>query len=89
MIELKLYASFEEKVAYLRKKGFTIGKRTETMTWSVYHNDTESEDVEIWYVQKNGQDFHKPWSNFGTQEWVDNAFESEIESNLKKFLLSL
>lgn len=89
-MKLDIYIRFEEKIEYLRKLGYTIGKRKEHMWWSVYHNDTEEEDVEVWYVQKNGIDYGCPSRNhYGSEEWVDSVFQQEIHDRVKKFVLAL
>lgn len=89
-MELKIHIRLEEKITYLRKKGYDVKKQKETMAWSAYHNDVEYGDFEVWTVYKNGREYGRPMRrDFADDEWVNKVFDEEIEQRLKKFILEL
>lgn len=86
-MDINVYFTLEEKITFLEKKGYTIKKQVETMSWSVYHNDIESEDFGGFAVYKNGKTYGKPCShNFGSEKWVDDVFQEEMEKRFKELL---
>lgn len=89
-MKLDIHFRLEEKIDFLRRKGYEVKEEIESMSWSVYHNDVESADVKIYAVYKDGIAFHRPCGmNYNPDEWVDSIFQVEIEQKLKKFILEV
>lgn len=86
---LDVYFTIDEKIKYLNDLGFKVVKRKVTMTWPEYHNDVGSEERLVWAVTKDGKDYFKPVAReFGTETWVDDAFQAQMSKKLKNFILS-
>ncbi len=91
IIELKLYLTIEEKIDFLKKKGYEIKEQTVSMGTPVYHNDMEYEDVKVLTVLKDGKEMSQDRPSgygFGREDWIDNVFKEEIQLKIKNLLFN-
>lgn len=74
--------------AFLQGEGYEIKKTKVEMTYSCYHNDVETVEVEVMGVFKDGKPYQQPnYSNYDDDEWFKRAFEFRFKHALLKMLL--
>ena len=81
--------TFEEKQEILSKLGYTVKEVEEEAKYAAYHNDIEYVKYKIVGVFNGKEPFCKPSIGYGEiakQEWVEQAFASELNAKLKKFI---
>jgi hypothetical protein len=85
------YCTQEEKEEFLRRRGFSVEKRTERMAWPVYHDDMEYEDVEVLAVlDGDGKPYRRPGGyNFKKDDWLDAAFNAQVSVVFKEVVLGI
>ncbi|MBS1722708.1 MAG: hypothetical protein JSS66_06835 [Armatimonadetes bacterium] len=88
---MNLYCSDDEKQLFLEKRGYTVRLVTVRMSQSCYHNDMEYWDATVTGVfDKNGEPYCKPILNrFKESEWLDAAFDTEVNRVFKQVVLGI
>jgi hypothetical protein len=90
LINLKLYCTLEEKLAFLRNRGFTVELREVQMMGTYYHNQSDFYQKEVYVVlDREGKPYLKPGGySFQKEDWLDAAFTSQVSDRLKDMILA-
>ena len=84
-----IHFSLEEKIKFLQDKGLEVKEAIVTMAYPCYHDDMEYEDLKVWAIYKDGQEYQKPGGyNFQKEEWLDNVFRGEVNKKLKQIIIN-
>lgn len=82
------YFSHDEMTTILEQNGYTVKLVTVNMRYSVYHNDVEYEDVEVWGVFDGDGEYKKPsYLDFKKYDWLRDAFTSVAKQKVFDFLI--
>lgn len=81
-MKIEINPSTEEMISFLKDHGFDVKRKTVKMCWSVYHDDIECKNVKVWAVYKDKKEYNRPFSNFGSDEWVEIVFNDIFTNKL-------
>lgn len=81
-MKLELHFSAQDMANFLRRHGFEVKAVKEEMWFSVYHNDTEKEIIDVTGVFRDGKPYQKPLCNFVGDEWLNRVFQSVLAEKL-------
>ena len=79
--------TMQEKIEILEANGYEVKLETRSFWRSVYHNDTESWDAEIYAVFKDGKEVNEYRANNVSKDYyIDDVFDQIYKKKITNLL---